>query len=1375
MKSKIVLFLMMALFAVTQTVSAQPMASMEVPYRQVIFSEVHAAGASSYVEITNVGDSTVNLKEFNFFNSTEGSISVSEVVRDEEGNILNVYYTNLIGNQGPGGNDGRFWIHLPDQLLKPGESFLISEVHDRTYPTGVLIQREELVAKQPQMFIHAHEILNAWDTTIVKSNYPEYLNFDFDSVSTAGISTIYNSPRTVMSKRVSDRMMLHHRIYEDGVAVDSVLIDGVKHIFGDQFGPLQGSIFSPTIAGVEDALANHIIVRKSDVKYGNRNWDLSRGVSAEDSEWLLIPRFYNRKIWTSVGVHGNFSVSATSETANIDLNAQTITVPWGVYKTNNGDSLIQHHVDLGPGIAWNYADDGSNFESGGHTIAQTGDTLTLYATGDVLDIKELRVIVEQPAANETRVFPRRNLVYPEDPDDPLDTLRWGGMPYYVTKYNTIIDTIGNVGYATRVDSLFKYLEKAEKATWEIAWSDGVPRADLKKGDILRVTAENASDTRDYYIDVLDYEPSENANLASITWPDKPGFMMGWNVDTIPNFSPGQRNYTITIPYEIKGVPALQVTTQNPNAKVKMYPATSVSGMPEERTTRIEVTAADGKTVYNYRVTFAQQKPSELKQPWAAEPIFSEFLNQTPAGASHNAEIYNPGTEPIDLSNYMINYNGEGGATFAETVAGAVNLSENGWSGRYSIAYIPGYNWEYPYAQYQLNPGYQVFDPVVDPILEPGETFTLVSAGLNMGPDHWLVKRADVVFNSGYATHPSWSDAGPKWEAAGGSQWGTPMDSTLAQFKVGNVNRTIWISKILNDSIQRGLKPIRDAEDFEIIDQWGKNPDTHPFMIAGREAIRTHADEVSLRRKPNAILPNTEEQGGWGTTAEDSDWIVVKDNDVINGVQISGGDARAADFGYHNAIEATLHLSSILSKVYKVDDGYKGDLSIRGVSNGENVGAFLGNLIKRDPGQVLVVSATAGGEAKGQAAAVAEGDVLTVTSANGENQTVYTISLTPLDDNNTLTPSTALGGTDLVITREGDEGLISNFPFGRSLRVVFEDVVAPATASLSIINADGELLPLSVWNNDTVKVDAVASENVYFKVTAENGDVAMYRLQPSTSASDAYVLSDIYLVDQGPEFKAAGGAQASEGTIGAVLPGTDVSAFYANLKPVAGATMQVHDKNGMARTSGNLKFDDFLYVTSEDGSVTKVYQIEFILEPEGLNLAPRQLAPDPSNLVLVNVSEDGAEATLQWDYDFGMESGFVVMRDGVVADTVYTNSITDSGLVKSQTYQYSVYAFNEFGNSGDVSLTVVTNPTSAAVIDANEISVYPTVTRDRIHFLNLPSNSRVAVSDLTGRTLLVRNARNLESGLSLQNYTNGIYLIRIMEDNKFLKSVKIIKQ
>ncbi len=58
-----------------------------------------------------------------------------------------------------------------------------------------------------------------------------------------------------------------------------------------------------------------------------------------------------------------------------------------------------------------------------------------------------------------------------------------GSRYYVTKDEPVIDTIGNVPYDTRTDTLLAYLLKAPKASWEFVWVDDVERVDLKNGDI----------------------------------------------------------------------------------------------------------------------------------------------------------------------------------------------------------------------------------------------------------------------------------------------------------------------------------------------------------------------------------------------------------------------------------------------------------------------------------------------------------------------------------------------------------------------------------------------------------------------------------------------------------------------------------------------------------------------------------------------------------------------------------------------------------------------------------------------------------------------------------------------------------------------------
>jgi hypothetical protein len=74
----------------------------------------------------------------------------------------------------------------------------------------------------------------------------------------------------------------------------------------------------------------------------------------------------------------------------------------------------------------------------------------------------------------------------------------------------------------------------------------------------------------------------------------------------------------------------------------------------------------------------------------------------------------------------------------------------------------------------------------------------------------------------------------------------------------------------------------------------------------------------------------------------------------------------------------------------------------------------------------------------------------------------------------------------------------------------------------------------------------------------------------------------------------------------------------------------------------------------------------------------------------------------------------------------------------------------------------------------KINIYPSVTTDRVNFNNLPDNSRIELVDMVGRTLLVKNASELQTGLSLQSYAQGLYLIQVMEGNNTIQSVKVLK-
>ncbi len=76
---------------------------------------------------------------------------------------------------------------------------------------------------------------------------------------------------------------------------------------------------------------------------------------------------------------------------------------------------------------------------------------------------------------------------------------------------------------------------------------------------------------------------------------------------------------------------------------------------------------------------------------------------------------------------------------------------------------------------------------------------------------------------------------------------------------------------------------------------------------------------------------------------------------------------------------------------------------------------------------------------------------------------------------------------------------------------------------------------------------------------------------------------------------------------------------------------------------------------------------------------------------------------------------------------------------------------------------------------DEISIYPNPAADRVYFNNLPENSRIVLVDLLGRNIIEKNASELSDGLSLQPYTNGYYLIRVIHGQEFVKTVKVLKK
>jgi hypothetical protein len=165
---------------------------------------------------------------------------------------------------------------------------------------------------------------------------------------------------------------------------------------------------------------------------------------------------------------------------------------------------------------------------------------------------------------------------------------------------------------------------------------------------------------------------------------------------------------------------------------------------------------------------------------------------------------------------------------------------------------------------------------------------------------------------------------------------------------------------------------------------------------------------------------------------------------------------------------------------------------------------------------------------------------------------------------------------------------------------------------------------------------------------------------------------------------------------------------------------------------------------------------------------------PTDLT-ASVSAETNSVSLDWDYGSGLELGFVIVRDHVSIDTVLTKEFTDLNIEEGTTYNYSVYAYNEFGNSGSAMVTVFVGSTVANPIIIDKINIYPNPATDMVCFRNVPDNSRVVMIDVTGRSILEKNATELNGGLSLKPYKKGLYLIRVIHGQDVVATFKIVKK
>ena len=1121
--------------------------AQEIP--KLIISEMKTARAvfpaNSYYEITNVGDQTLNLSDFEL-----GAAG---------------YWTRT-----PSG------IRLPDTELAPGESYVVAPVKDLTEKNWN--QQLHLPG------LNARTRPDIWEHVDFQIHFDEGENGDNGGLDSLLPSQSY---RPLLFHRMGNKTIYleYHPSEVDSIWIDAFhndSIEGEDRLSGDK----------KVIAGVEatEEMNNFVLVRKTSITQGSINWDDQRGTTLDNSEWIPLrlkeSEDYGNQGWypkthiyrpyfTTLGNHVDSELSeeyVSSDVIDIDWDNQKMTVPWGIYR-----DTIMEEFNLGKSIAWYFTYDSERADSFSN-IVQTGDTLALYAVGP--ELEEMVFEIEQaPAAEDMNlVFPYNepywNLVQTAD----VEYYETGfTTPWYVTEDHPVIDSVGGLPYRVRIDSLFKFLEKAPKASWDIVYKDGVERIDLYRGDTLRVTAEDGS-VKDYYLSVDSIpEPSQNADLAAITWPDAPTFVRdnpNWDDDTIPGFQGSRLTYQLTLPYNTSQIPALVASPQNLNAQITVDRATNINGTVEDRTYTFTVAAEDDTTINTYKVVMTKEKPADLVQPFHAEPILSEYHRRINSNTAF--EVYNPGNQPLDLSNYVF-FCSYDGTTPVESWEANLGDDDQGRSGGY---YIPGYK-PVSEEEWATNPGYYEKDLEVNPIVQPEETFMVGFSPAAWRTTPWplyVMRHLDHLWlRDSWDIEPFLNDR----ENYGTEDCKVEYRPDLMFLEIWQSHRPMIIAKIVNDSILNGTKGRGDISDIELVEVFG-NYNGEKWKPTGEEV---KGKGYKVIRKPEYWRPNPLPgyTGSFDSIPENSEWLYYRNDEHPD-------HDWYGNLGVHMTDPITAYQSTITSLTYKVSDGYKRGQSITGVTDGTTGSDLMSALDKANPDQTLEIIG------KGDNEDLAQGDTLQVMSADSTNITTYGINIGALSDDAMLT------STEYEITADEDAGtgVIAGIPFGTSVKEVRNNVTKPEKATLNIIDADDNLVPLQKRNYDSLYVNTQATGYISFEVVAENNEkVITYNLETELGDSSAYATSEMYEVDQDINL------------VKLIPQGTNVQTFFKHLKPNKGAYIKVVDRAGFERHMGPVRFDDEVIVTSPDSTNEKIYYLKFQEEKEGTEawVVSKQLGVD----------------------------------------------------------------------------------------------------------------------------------------------------------------------
>lgn len=364
-------------------------------------------------------------------------------------------------------------------------------------------------------------------------------------------------------------------------------------------------------------------------------------------------------------------------------------------------------------------------------------------------------------------------------------------------------------------------------------------------------------------------------------------------------------------------------------------------------------------------------------------------------------------------------------------------------------------------------------------------------------------------------------------------------------------------------------------------------------------------------------------------------------------------------------------------------------------------------------------------------------------------------------------STVTSVTYLVSTGTGDKESVKGVFPGSTVSSFYEKIIkADPGQILKVVasSGSGELGPSdAVQAGDTLVVHAEDMSNT-----------TKYVITTGFLSTNAILSSDIYDI----------GLAGLTGTISTVAHLTTINELLDHLTLPNGAFMNIFDNQRRHVPLMHMAPDTsiaidpvvsdsiFVEVIAEDGVTKIVYSLVMAVNTEPYltsnvyllyqDLKVVDLFVDNTNIntFMHNVTpSSGAHIKIYDKYEFERLHGNMYIDDKVVVTDQNAESVT-----------YTLHGFNDDNPVGETGVEPRIGDTD---LDRTH-TLYPNPAKDILNIDGLESGSKIAVINMLGAVLEIREAYSRKTELDLSGYSAGVYFIRVIKDQKSV-TYSFIKQ